>query len=89
MFAEVVRAVDALVEARRDLDPDAAVAAARRTLRAAVRQAWAGGIPHHRVLGLLHQAGLGADDPAAAGYDPGLLRALDRAAGFGRLRPST
>ncbi|MGW1998076.1 hypothetical protein [Embleya sp. NPDC001921] len=64
------------------------MAAARRTLRARVRWAWAGGVDHGRLLGLLQQAGMCADDLAAAGCDSALLLAPDRAAGFGRPHPS-
>lgn len=61
--------------------------AARVAVRQAVREAWAEGIEHRVQLGVLVDAGL-ADtaDLAAAGWEPALLAAVERAAGWGRAR---
>ncbi|WP_037603743.1 hypothetical protein [Streptacidiphilus rugosus] len=55
---------------------------ARVAVRQAVRDAWAEGIEHHVQLGVLGKAGLRSDaDLAAAGWEPTLLTAVQRAAG--------
>jgi hypothetical protein len=61
--------------------------AARVPVRQAVRAAWAEGIEHRVQLGVLAEAGLhGTAALAAAGWEPALLEAIDRAAGHGRAR---
>jgi hypothetical protein len=61
--------------------------AARVAVRQAVREAWAEGIEHRVQLGVLADAGLRETaDLAAAGWEPALLTAIDRAAGWGRPR---
>jgi hypothetical protein len=61
--------------------------AARVAVRRAAREAWAEGIEHRVQLGVLGAAGLRrAADLAAAGWEPTLLTAIDRAAGWGRAR---
>lgn len=84
-LAAVVHATEALLQV-----PDAVSAstqdstAARKTLAASVRAAWALGTPHRTLFKVVAQAGLVVDQVAAAGYHPRLLTALDRAAGVGR-----
>jgi integrase len=60
---------------------------ARVAVRKAVREAWAEGIEHALQLSVLADAGL-ADDAvlAAAGWEPVLLDAIDRALGWRRAR---
>ncbi|MFF0220192.1 hypothetical protein [Streptomyces vinaceus] len=59
--------------------------AARRDLRMAVRGAWAAGAGHGVQLAVLEAAGLKDDAAlAAAGWEPALLEAVDRAYGWGR-----
>jgi integrase len=72
--------------ALRSAEPDTtAELEARVAARKAVREAWAEGIEHPLQLSALADAGL-ADDAAlaAAGWEPVLLAAIDRAAGWGR-----
>ncbi|MEU8843725.1 hypothetical protein AB0D97_32150 [Streptomyces roseus] len=66
-------------------DRGAAERAARSALRRAVRDAWAEGIDHGAQLEVLFAAGL-TDAPslAAAGWEPAVLDAVDRAQGWGR-----
>ncbi|WP_328418538.1 site-specific integrase (plasmid) [Streptomyces violaceus] len=76
----------ALAEARRSGEPGTtAELEARLACRRAVREAWAEGIEHVMQLSTLAEAGL-ADDAglAAAGWEPALLKAIDRATGWGR-----
>ena len=61
--------------------------AARVAVRQAVREAWAEGVEHRLQLGVLVDAGLAETaDLAAAGWEPALLAAIERAAGWGRAR---
>jgi integrase len=61
--------------------------AARAAVRRAVREAWAEGIEHRVQLGALADAGLkDTAGLAAAGWEPVLLDAIDRAAGWDRAR---
>jgi integrase len=58
---------------------------ARLACRKAVREAWAEGIEHVVQLSALAEAGLSSDAAlAAAGWEPVLLAAIDRATGWGR-----
>jgi integrase len=71
-------------------DGTTAELAARVAARQAVREAWAEGIEHQVQLAALANAGLrGTADLAAAGWEPALLAAIDRAAGWGRPRRKT
>ncbi|MFF9483019.1 hypothetical protein [Streptomyces sp. NPDC014733] len=59
--------------------------AARVAVRQAVTEAWAEGVEHAVQLAVLAEAGLHADVAlAAAGWEPALLAAVDRARGAGR-----
>ncbi|MFD7083420.1 hypothetical protein [Streptomyces sp. NPDC059918] len=59
--------------------------AARRGLRHAVHGAWAAGVGHAVQLAVLDAAGLKDEAAlAAAGWEPALLEAVDRAQGWGR-----
>ncbi|MFE0453047.1 hypothetical protein ACFW2D_17535 [Streptomyces sp. NPDC058914] len=75
-----------LAKARRSDEPGTTTEhEARLACRKAVREAWAEGIEHVVQLSTLVEAGL-ADDAAlaAAGWEPALLVAIDRAMGWGR-----
>jgi integrase len=68
-------------------DGSTAELTARVAVRQAVREAWAEGVEHRLQLGVLVDAGLtGTADLAAAGWEPALLAAIERAAGWGRAR---
>ncbi|MEW1551329.1 hypothetical protein [Streptomyces tsukubensis] len=76
----------ALAAVRRAGDPDSTgELEARLACRKALREAWAEGIEHTVQLSVLAEEGL-ADtaDLAAAGWEPTLLAAVDRAVGWGR-----
>lgn len=84
---DVVAAAGCDLAAARAEDGEGSTAelAARVTARTACREAWAAGIEHQVQLGALTEAGLhGTAALAAAGWEPALLHALDRAAGHGR-----
>ncbi|MFC9803320.1 hypothetical protein ACFWGE_21425 [Streptomyces bacillaris] len=76
----------ALAESRRSGDPDTdEELEARLACRKAARAAWAEGIEHTMQLFALTEAGLTETaDLAAAGWEPALLTAIERAAGWGR-----
>ncbi|MFE4539686.1 hypothetical protein ACFRKB_32250 [Streptomyces scopuliridis] len=76
----------ALARVRRSGEPDTtAELEARLACRKAVRAAWAEGIEHTMQLSALTGAGLtGSASLAAAGWEPALLAAIDRATGWGR-----
>jgi integrase len=76
----------ALARVRRDGEPDStAELEARLACRKAIRAAWAEGIEHVVQLSALAEAGLtGTADLTAAGWEPALLDAIDRATGWGR-----
>ncbi|CAL9677793.1 hypothetical protein SUDANB105_08104 (plasmid) [Streptomyces sp. enrichment culture] len=58
---------------------------ARLACRRALREAWAEGIEHTMQLSVLAEAGVAdTDSLTAAGWEPPLLKAIDRAAGWGR-----
>ncbi|MFC7639592.1 hypothetical protein ACFQWA_27845 [Streptomyces thermogriseus] len=58
---------------------------ARRACRTALREAWAEGVEHALQVAALAEAGVaGTEELTAAGWDPYLLKAVDRAAGWGR-----
>ncbi|MCX4682617.1 site-specific integrase [Streptomyces sp. NBC_01433] len=75
-----------LAQVRRSGEPDTTVELeARLACRKAARAAWAEGIEHMMQLSALTEAGLtAAADLTAAGWDPTLLKAIERAAGWGR-----
>ncbi|GGZ82924.1 hypothetical protein GCM10010328_66640 [Streptomyces rubiginosohelvolus] len=56
--------------------------AARQQARHALREAWREGVEHHVQLAALGASGLFALDVPRTGWEPELLRALDRAAHF-------
>lgn len=60
--------------------------AARDQARRALREAWRLGIEHQVQLGVLARSGLLAYDTPRAGWEPELLRALDRAASLSPLQ---
>ncbi|WP_157867755.1 hypothetical protein [Streptomyces prasinus] len=76
----------ALAESRRSGEPDSDdELEARLACRKAVRAAWAEGIEHAMQLSALTEAGLTETaDLAAAGWEPTLLTAIERAMGWGR-----
>ncbi|QHC33933.1 hypothetical protein [Streptomyces sp. HF10] len=76
----------ALAESRRSGEPDSDdELEARLACRKAVRAAWAEGIEHAMQLSALTEAGLTETaDLAAAGWEPALLTAIERAMGWGR-----
>ncbi|GHH25857.1 hypothetical protein [Streptomyces rubradiris] len=79
-FAKTAEAVTAFHQAREATsgdESDPQVLRARRTLQETTRMAWARS-DHTATLRLLRQAGLHADDLAAAGYTKLLLDALER-----------
>ncbi|MGK4578460.1 hypothetical protein [Kitasatospora sp. HPMI-4] len=86
LLAAVASAGTALAAARADGgEGSTAELAARVVARQAVRDAWAAGIEHRVLLGVLGEAGLrGTAELAAAGWEPALLAALDRAIGWGK-----
>ncbi|MFE3502935.1 hypothetical protein [Kitasatospora sp. NPDC059160] len=88
LLAAVTATAVALAAARADGgEGSTAELRARVAARQAVRDAWAEGIEHHVLLGVLGDAGLRETaDLAAAGWEPVLLAALDRAVGWGRPR---
>lgn len=58
---------------------------ARLACRKALREAWAEGIEHTMQLSVLAEAGMvDTESLTAAGWEPSLLKAVDRAAGWGR-----
>lgn len=75
-----------LAEARRSGEPDTTEELeARLACRKALREAWAEGIEHTMQLSVLVEAGLTETaDLAAAGWEPALLKAVERATGWGR-----
>ncbi|MGW6927525.1 hypothetical protein ACWGA9_40760 [Streptomyces sp. NPDC054950] len=78
----------ALAELRRSGEPEGATAEleARLACRKAARAAWAEGIEHVMQLSALAEAGLtDTADLTAAGWEPALLTAIERAMGWGRL----
>ncbi|MFD5589327.1 hypothetical protein ACFWII_36760 [Streptomyces sp. NPDC127063] len=86
LLEDVARKGEELAAARRPGEPGGTVSLeARGAVRKAVREAWAEGIEHAVQLSVLADAGL-ADDAglAAAGWEPALLAAIDRASGWGR-----
>ncbi len=76
----------ALAEVRRSGEPDTTEELeARLSCRKALRAAWAEGIEHAMQLSALVEAGLtDTADLTAAGWEPALLDAIERAAGWGR-----
>ncbi|MGW3200159.1 hypothetical protein ACWDBD_37445 [Streptomyces sp. NPDC001118] len=76
----------ALAAARRSGESDTTEELeARLACRRALRAAWAEGIEHTMQLSVLVEAGLtDTADLTAAGWEPSLLKAIDRAAGWGR-----
>lgn len=76
----------ALAEVRRSGGPDTTEELeARLSCRKALRAAWAEGIEHAMQLSALVEAGLtDTADLTAAGWEPALLDAIERAAGWGR-----
>lgn len=80
-------AARALAAARADAEDDStAELEARVAARQALRAAWAEGLDHADLLDVAVGAGLETDAAlASAGWEPVLLRALDRRAGTGRL----
>ncbi|MGC5000594.1 hypothetical protein [Streptomyces sp. DT195] len=76
----------ALAESRRSDEPDSDdELEARLACRKAVRAAWAEGIEHAMQLSALTEAGLTETaDLTAAGWEPALLTAIERAMGWGR-----
>jgi integrase len=85
LLDDVARCGSALAAARSAEPGTTAELEARVTARKAVREAWAEGIEHTVQMSVLAEAGL-ADDAglAAAGWEPDLLAAIDRASGWGR-----
>ncbi|WP_189938990.1 hypothetical protein [Streptomyces sulfonofaciens] len=77
-LGSAARRLAALPEAHTDATGRAARYEARRVLR----EAWRLGTAHRTQLDVLGTAGLPALDLHRAGFEPELLRALDRAAGF-------
>ncbi|MEV6425036.1 hypothetical protein [Streptomyces sp. NPDC051662] len=75
-----------LAQVRRSGEPDTtAELEARLACRKAGRAAWAEGIEHMMQLSALTEAGLtDTADLTAAGWEPALLKAIERAAGWGR-----
>lgn len=86
LLKDVARAGAALAAARADAEEGSTdELAARVPVRQALRAAWAEGIEHQVLLAALADAGLHDTAAlAAAGWDPALLHAIDRAAGHGR-----
>ncbi|MGW3154540.1 hypothetical protein [Streptomyces sp. NPDC001089] len=86
LLDEVAACGRALARLRCSDEPDTtAELEARLACRKAVREAWAEGIEHAMQLTALTEAGLtDAADLAAAGWEPALLDAIDRAIGWGR-----
>ncbi|MGV9277692.1 hypothetical protein [Streptomyces griseosporeus] len=76
----------ALAAARRSGEPGSTEELqARLACRNALREAWAEGIEHTMQLSVLAEAGLAdTESLTAAGWEPSLLKAIDRAAGWGR-----
>ncbi|OEJ20799.1 hypothetical protein AR457_41740 (plasmid) [Streptomyces agglomeratus] len=76
----------ALAGVRRHAEPDTTEELeARLACRKALRAAWVEGIEHTMQLSVLVKAGLtDTADLAAAGWEPALLAAIDRATGWGR-----
>lgn len=76
----------ALAEVRRSGEPDTTEELEARVFcRKALRAAWAEGIEHAIQLTALVEAGLtDTADLTAAGWEPALLNAIERAAGWGR-----
>ncbi|MFB7053558.1 hypothetical protein ACFCXT_10655 [Streptomyces vinaceus] len=82
LVSERAAALSALRGAR---EGDSVERAARRALREAVRGAWGEGVEHEVQLAVLAAAGLTESASlAAAGWEPALLEAVDRAQGWGR-----
>jgi len=81
---EVFQSSAELAAVRADSPGTTAELHARIAARQAAREAWAEGITHTMQLSVMAAAGL-ADDAAlaAAGWEPQLLAAIDRAAGHG------
>jgi integrase len=75
-----------LAQVRRSGEPDStAELEARLACRKAAQAAWAEGIEHVVQLSALAEAGLtDIEDLTAAGWEPALLAAIDRAIGWGR-----
>ncbi|MEU5483478.1 hypothetical protein [Streptomyces mirabilis] len=86
LLDDVAECGRALAESRRSGEPDTdAELEARLACRKAVRAAWAEGIEHVMQLSALTEAGLTETaDLAAAGWEPALLTAIERAIGWGR-----
>ncbi|MGW3414606.1 hypothetical protein [Streptomyces sp. NPDC000888] len=86
LLDDVAECGRALAEMRRSGEPDTtAELEARLACRKAARAAWAEGIEHVMQLSTLVEAGLtDTADLAAAGWEPALLAAIERALGWGR-----
>ncbi|MDX3867229.1 hypothetical protein [Streptomyces europaeiscabiei] len=86
LLDDVTECGRALAQSRRSGEPDTdAELEARLACRKAVRAAWAEGIEHAMQLSALTEAGLNETaDLAAAGWEPALLAAIERAMGWGR-----
>lgn len=87
LLDDVAECGRALAEVRRSGEPEDTTAdlEARLACRKAARAAWAEGIEHVMQLSTLAEAGLtDTADLAAAGWEPALLAAIERALGWGR-----
>ncbi|MEW2265981.1 hypothetical protein [Streptomyces sp. NPDC047868] len=86
LLDDVAESGRALAAVRRSGEPDTTEELeARLSCRKALRAAWAEGIEHAMQLSALVEAGLtDTADLTAAGWEPALLDAIERAAGWGR-----
>ena len=85
LLGDVAQAGAALAAARAEEEGGTEELAARVPVRQAMRAAWSAGIEHREQLAALAEAGIhGTAALAAAGWEPALLAAIDRAAGHGR-----